>query len=87
MPTQAPGAEVAPCRSAVGGGSLPGETLPSVGVAIDPGPAGADALAARLRAGDPAVVARIADGRVLLDLRTVFAEDDELLLREMLASM
>jgi len=79
-------AEVAPCRSAVGGGSLPGETLPSVAVAIKPGPDGADALAARLRAGSPAVVARIAEGRLLLDLRTVFVEQDELLLRQLLAS-
>ena len=78
-------AEVAPCRSAVGGGSLPGETLPSVAVAIKPGPDGADALAARLRAGSPAVVARIAEGRLLLDLRTVFVEQDELLLRQLLA--
>jgi len=78
-------AEVAPCRSAVGGGSLPGETLPSVGVALEPGPAGADALAARLRAGSPAVVARITEGRLLLDLRTIFVEDDELLLRQLLA--
>jgi len=77
---------VAPCRSAVGGGSLPGETLPSVAVAIKPGPDGADALAARLRAGSPAVVARIAEGRLLLDLRTVFVEQDELLLRQLLAS-
>ena len=78
-------AEAVPCRSAVGGGSLPGETLPSVGVAIKPGPDGADALAARLRAGSPAVVARIAEGRLLLDLRTVVVEQDELLLRQLLA--
>jgi L-seryl-tRNA(Ser) seleniumtransferase len=44
-------------------------------VALDPGPAGADALAAALRAGDPAVVGRIERGRVLLDPRTL-AEDE-----------
>jgi L-seryl-tRNA(Ser) seleniumtransferase len=44
-------------------------------VAIDPGPAGATALAADLRAGDPAVVGRLHDGRLLLDPRTL--SDDE----------
>jgi L-seryl-tRNA(Ser) seleniumtransferase len=58
--------------SLVGGGSLPDVELPSRLLALD-GPA--EALAARLRGGDPAVVARIAGGRLLLDLRTV-AEDE-----------
>ena len=52
----------------VGGGSLPGETLASVGIAL-PGPA--VALLARLRSGTPAVIGRVEDGRVVLDLRTV----------------
>jgi L-seryl-tRNA(Ser) seleniumtransferase len=70
----------------VGGGALPGVELPSAGLAVtgdDP-----DALLARLRAGDPPVIARIEDDRVLLDLRTVAPEEDaELLarLRETLA--
>ena len=55
----------------VGGGALPLLELPGPAVAIDPGPAGADALAAALRAGDPAVVGRIHDGRLLLDPRTL----------------
>ena len=54
----------------VGGGSLPGETLPSWGLALGDGK-GADALLARLRRGEPAVIGRIAEGRVILDLRTV----------------
>jgi L-seryl-tRNA(Ser) seleniumtransferase len=73
-------AEAVACRSAVGGGSLPGETLPSWGVAVAPGPAGADAAAARLRGGDPPIVARIVDGRLLFDLRTVEPDQDELIL-------
>jgi len=65
-------------HSTIGGGSLPGETLPTTLVAIDgPGP---DALAAALRAGDPPIVARIADGAVVLDPRTVLAGQDEGLL-------
>ena len=58
-----------------GGGALPLLELPGPAVAIDPGPAGATALAADLRAGDPAVVGRIHDGRLLLDPRTL--TDDE----------
>jgi L-seryl-tRNA(Ser) seleniumtransferase len=66
--------EVGTMTSTVGGGSLPGETLPSVGLRV--GGRGAAALAARLRDGDPAVVGRVEDGAVLLDLRTVDPSDD-----------
>jgi L-seryl-tRNA(Ser) seleniumtransferase len=61
----------------VGGGALPLLELPGPAVAIDPGPAGPDALAAALRAGDPAVVARISRDRVLLDPRTLAEEELE----------
>jgi L-seryl-tRNA(Ser) seleniumtransferase len=65
----APGARVRPSESAVGGGTLPGETLPTVVLAIPtPDP---DALAARLRRCDPPVVGRIEAGELLLDPRTV----------------
>ena len=40
-------------------------------VEVDPAPAGAAAVLARLRAGEPPVVARVERGRVVLDLRTV----------------
>jgi L-seryl-tRNA(Ser) seleniumtransferase len=81
-----PEATVADCASAVGGGSLPGETLPSAGVALAPGALGADELSRRLRTGDPAVVARIAEGRLIFDLRTVLPEQDEALARAILAA-
>jgi L-seryl-tRNA(Ser) seleniumtransferase len=71
------GATVEETRSAVGGGSLPGQTQPSWAIAFEPG--GADALAARLRGGDPAVIGRIESDRLLLDLRAVLPEQDELL--------
>jgi len=62
------GATVTQLESTVGGGSLPGETMPSWGIAV----AGrADRLLTALRRGTPAVVGRIADGSVVLDLRTV----------------
>jgi L-seryl-tRNA(Ser) seleniumtransferase len=61
-------------ESTVGGGSLPGERLASVGLVVRG--AGAAGLAARLRAGDPAVVGRVQDGAVLLDLRTLDPSGD-----------
>jgi L-seryl-tRNA(Ser) seleniumtransferase len=64
-------------EATVGGGSLPGETLPSFGVAI--GGQRAEPLLAALRRGSPAVIGRIEAGRVILDLRTVEqARDGEL---------
>ena len=80
-------AAVVPVASTVGGGSLPGETLPSFGIAVRV--RSADRLLARLRAGDPAVVARVEDGAVVLDLRTVEPGRDEALataLRDALAA-
>jgi L-seryl-tRNA(Ser) seleniumtransferase len=70
---QLPGAELVEGASVIGGGSTPDQTLPTWLVAL-PGPAAA--LERALRAADPPVVARIEDGRLLLDLRTVF-EDQE----------
>ena len=59
-------------ESAIGGGSLPGVTLPTWVVSIAP-PASVtvDELARSLRTGEPALVGRIADGRLLLDVRTL----------------
>ena len=53
-----------------GGGSLPGEAMESRAVVLSASD-GPDALAGRLRGGDPAVVARVAHGRVWLDVLTV----------------
>lgn len=78
----APAAAIA-TEATLGGGSLPGETLPSWGVAVD-GPA-PDRLAARLRTGEPALLARVADGRVVVDLRAVEPEDDRVV-AELLAA-
>jgi len=72
-----PGTATVALAATIGGGSLPGETLPSFGLAL--GARSADRLLAALRAGEPAVLGRIEDGRVLLDLRTVDpSADDEL---------
>jgi L-seryl-tRNA(Ser) seleniumtransferase len=73
---QAPTAQlgIVEMRATLGGGSLPGETLASIGIAIEAvQPA---ACLARLRARAPVVVARIAGGAVHLDLRTVDPGED-----------
>ncbi|MCI0837073.1 MAG: L-seryl-tRNA(Sec) selenium transferase [Chloroflexi bacterium] len=62
-------------RSAIGGGSLPGQTLPTTLLAIEAGDK-ADAFAASLRKSPVAVVARIENDRVLLDPRTVLPDQD-----------
>jgi L-seryl-tRNA(Ser) seleniumtransferase len=67
--------------SVAGGGSLPGEGLPSVLVEIDPGPAGEQTILERLRAADPPVIARAERGRVVVDLRTVPPRQDQAVLQ------
>jgi L-seryl-tRNA(Ser) seleniumtransferase len=62
------------CESAVGGGSLPGETLASYALAIDGTPP--DALAHALRQATPPVVGRIVEHRLLLDVRTILEEQE-----------
>ena len=68
-------AAVEGCESTVGGGSLPGESLPSAACVVAP-PLGAEAFAAALRAASPPIVARIHEGRVWLDARTVDPSED-----------
>jgi L-seryl-tRNA(Ser) seleniumtransferase len=74
-------AEAVPTASVSGGGSMPGAEIPSWGVTLAHGEISADRLDEALRHGDPPVVGRIEDDRLLLDLRTVFAEQDEALAR------
>jgi L-seryl-tRNA(Ser) seleniumtransferase len=75
-------ARVVDGRSMIGGGSLPEESLPTKLVAIDVGAGAAlEDLAKRLRTGEPAVVGRLEDGRLLLDPRTVAPGDDATLIR------
>ncbi len=70
-------ASVAATEATVGGGAFPASRIPSAAIALGATPAGA--VEARLRAARVSVVGRIADGRVLLDLRGIAPElDDEL---------
>ena len=71
--------EVIEGHSAVGGGSLPGETLPTRLVALrEPPP---DRLVTLLRQADPPVIARVEGEQLVLDPRTVQLEEEETLLR------
>jgi L-seryl-tRNA(Ser) seleniumtransferase len=73
-------------ESVAGGGSLPGHGLPTHLLALRaPGRSGAE-LASALRAADPPIVARVEDGRLVLDLRTVHKSQDPLV-REALLSL
>jgi len=62
-------------RSMIGGGSLPGESLPTRAVALEPRRPGASTVARRLRARG--IIARVEDERVLLDPRTIAPGEDE----------
>jgi L-seryl-tRNA(Ser) seleniumtransferase len=78
-------AEVMAGSSVIGGGSTPGQPIQSWLIAIE----FADVVDTerRCRMGDPPVVARIEDGRLLLDLRTVFPEEEEELTRAIRAAI
>ena len=88
LPETAP-ARIEAARSAIGGGSLPGETLPTKVLSL-PGsslPSGAAGLMEHLRRGSPPVIARIEDDRVLLDPRTVLPEEETALLKRLQAAL
>jgi L-seryl-tRNA(Ser) seleniumtransferase len=72
-------AELLDSESLLGGGSAPSSTLPTTVLALTCYSLSANELAARLRASDPPVIARVEEGKVLLDLRTVFPEQDKVL--------
>ena len=70
-------AEILPGNSVAGGGATPEQSIPTWLIAIEC--ADLAETERRLRANDPPVVARIEKERLVLDLRTVFAEEEEAL--------
>jgi L-seryl-tRNA(Ser) seleniumtransferase len=82
-------ASVERSQSTIGGGSLPGETLPTWTVALTclDVTGGAEGLAQRLRAASPPVVGRIQDDRLLLDPRTVLPEEESHLIEAVKAAL
>jgi L-seryl-tRNA(Ser) seleniumtransferase len=79
--------EIMPGESLVGGGSAPTSTLPTFLLAITAESLSADEVSARLRAHNPPVIARVEEGRVLLDLRTVFDQEHLEVIKALLAAV
>jgi len=77
--TQLGRGEVIPGESTVGGGSLPGESLPTFLLALDL--PHVNRLLQRLRENDPPVIGRAQDGKAVFDPRTVLPEQEDALLR------
>ena len=68
--------EVVDGESVIGGGAAPSAVLPTCLIALTHADLSADELTVGLRQANPPVIARVEEGRVLLDLRTVFPEQD-----------
>jgi L-seryl-tRNA(Ser) seleniumtransferase len=79
-------AETVPTSSVIGGGTTPGATMPSFAVALRHADWSDEEMAAALRRLDPPVIARVHQGQLLLDLRTVAVEDDAAL-TEMISTL
>jgi L-seryl-tRNA(Ser) seleniumtransferase len=71
--------EIVDGESLLGGGSAPSSVLPTRLLALHCEGLSANDLSTHLRASTPPIIARVEEGRVLLDLRTVFAEQDDLI--------
>ena len=70
--------EVAETESSMGGGSLPGHAIPSVGIAVRSTVRSLEDLLRRLREHEPPVIARIHEDRVVLDMRTVLDGEERI---------
>jgi L-seryl-tRNA(Ser) seleniumtransferase len=73
------GVKVAEDVAYVGGGSLPDQAMKSWVVEFEASALGDAELARRLRVGTPAVMSRLRDGKVVLDMRTVFPDQEDAL--------
>jgi L-seryl-tRNA(Ser) seleniumtransferase len=71
--------EIVDGESVVGGGAAPSSVLPTRLLALTCEGLSADELLTRLRNSDPPIIARVDEGRVLIDLRTVFPDQDRLI--------
>jgi L-seryl-tRNA(Ser) seleniumtransferase len=70
-------ARVGRCESQIGGGTLPRSVIPSVAVQLAPTGMRVAELAERLRRATPPVIGAISGGKLNLDLRTVFPDEDQ----------
>lgn len=77
-------------QSTIGGGALPGQTLPTWVIALRPRgnhQPSVGALAAAMRRQDPGIVGRIEDGGLLLDVRTVLPHEEDALVAGVVAAL
>ncbi len=74
------------CLSALGGGSLPGQTLPSRGLQVGSSTLSSTLIAQKLRNSDPSILSIIQSDNVLIDFRTIL-QRDELELKEALLKL
>jgi L-seryl-tRNA(Ser) seleniumtransferase len=77
--------EVVATKSVIGGGSAPGATLSTRALAVWSPEFGADGIARKLREWKTPIIARVEEGRVLLDLRTVEPEQDAVIVEALVA--
>jgi L-seryl-tRNA(Ser) seleniumtransferase len=77
-----PGASAGESVAYIGGGALPQASIASIAIAVPS--ERPQRLAARLRAGEPAIVTRIEGGRLLLDLRAIAPHEDHLVIASLL---
>jgi L-seryl-tRNA(Ser) seleniumtransferase len=68
-------------RAYVGGGSLPDQAMPTWVVEVEADGVSEEELARRLRTGKPAVMGRLQGGKLLLDVRTIFVEQEPALVK------
>jgi L-seryl-tRNA(Ser) seleniumtransferase len=76
--------EVAATKASVGGGAFPTAEIPSAALVLE---GNATELEEKLRSADPPVIGRIADGKLLLDLRGVLAREHAILCRAVLQAL
>jgi L-seryl-tRNA(Ser) seleniumtransferase len=72
---------VRPVKGRTGGGSMPTDSIPGVGVGLTSERLSAEQILTRLREGSPPVIARIEQDEVLLDVRTVQKGEDRLIVK------
>ncbi len=70
--------EIIETEAFAGGGSLPEESFPSIGIAITDSKV--NQLAKRLRMNDPPIIGRIQDDKLVLDIRTIFPNEDQIVI-------
>jgi L-seryl-tRNA(Ser) seleniumtransferase len=73
--------EIVDGESVIGGGAAPSSTLPTRLLAVTVKGLSADELQDRLRSGETPVIARVEDGRVVIDLRTVFEAEEAVVVK------